>query len=187
MRQISTQPGQPRGRFRHNPDSPRQHRWTAIGRIGQIAAAFIFLFMASCGTQESIVTEKTVRTETRQVYVPVPGHNQNWSISAAALPQSASDTLRLQDDRAAITVTKIDTARADQPPADGPPAVQFGDYLIGLEVFPDTVYTTVTDTVITQSTVTTKTKTKTGRFAWMVIGALVAAVIILLIAQRIRS
>ena len=177
-----TQIGQRIGRIGHVLDSPRHARRTAWGKIGQITALLGMLFIASCGTQERIFTEKTVSVNQRQVAVPVPGHASDWQIRARDLPQAAADTLVLADDRVRIVLTRMSSA----PPLQAMPDNPLAGWNIRAEVLPDTVQATVADTTRNERTETTVIETKTGRWAWMAIGGLLAVVLILLVARRLK-
>ena len=173
-------------------DTIRQHSRTPFGRIGHLAAVCLMLLFTSCGVTERITTERNVSVTQRDVAVPVPGSVRSVPFTAADLPQTAVDTLTFQDDRVRVTVRKSATQSEDLSASEGPDSVRtfsqinFDNYILDIEVFPDTITTTATDSVITERTETVVTETETGAFAWMVIGGLVAVVIVLLVAFRIR-
>ena len=192
MRQITAHIGQIMDSILHKIGRAFPYRRTGFGRIGHASAALLLLFMASCGITESISTERTVTVQERTVNVPVPGSVRSVPFSAADLPHTSADTLTFEDDRVRVTVRK--SAPNDPPLAPagsdsvrGPNDIFLDNYILDIELFADTIQTTVGDSTITERTETVRTKTRTGRFAWMVIGGLLAAVIILLIAIRIRS
>jgi len=196
MRQITAHIGQIMDSILHKIGRPFPYRRTGFGRIGHASAALLLLFMASCGVTESISTERTVTVQERTVDVPVPGSVRSVPFSAADLPQTAADTLTFQDETMRVTVRKSATGGGDLAESEGAARVTanpfsadlfLDTYILDIEVFPDTIQTTVADSTITERTETVRTKSRTGRFAWMVIGGLLAAVIILLIAIRIRS
>lgn len=182
LRHAGGNSGHAPDKLRHTSDSPGHARRTARGRIGQITALLVVLFMASCSTPGRIFTEKSVTVNQRQVAVPVPGHASDWQIRARDLPRSAADTLVFADDRVRIVLTRLPSAA----PLEAMPGNPLAGWNLRAEVLPDTVQVTMADTTRTERTETTIIETKTGRWAWMAIGGLLAVVIILLAARKLN-
>lgn len=186
---MKDQIGQLPGTSRHQSDNAAEPNRTTLGRPGHITALIFMLFIASCGTTDRIITDRQVTVEQKDVAVPVPGHVQTFPFSAADLPQDAGDYLTFEDDHVRLTVSRPDSPGQSEASSNEPQdGRQFflDDYLLNVEVFPDTIEIAVPETTIVERSETVRTETRTGRFAWMVIGGLIAVVIVLLVAFRIR-
>ena len=150
------------------------------------------LFLAGCGLTKRITHFRSVQVDTVRHSVPLPGHALDADFRLA-------DSLTFEDERLKITLWRLagdllpadmDTARGRlqvpgevAAPADSLPGI----WRLRAEVKPETVRVAVPQKTVTEYKETTKFVKQTPDRVKYLIGGLVAVLLVLVVAWRIRT